>query len=230
MTFRRFPIVTISLLLVILGLHWLVEDKTPLYFNAADILHGEVWRLISGHFIHADLQHLFWNGLGLAVLGSVLEHHSRHMLLLALGSGIVFVNALLLSPFSQLDYYCGLSGVLNTLLLLALWLEWRLTRSWIIAVITISVIAKTLIEVSQGVSLMTNISWPPYAWSHVAGLLGGVFAIWGLASTKGAEGVRNHRPTDSDRCTTAWLKLGRGYGLIRTVRDRSRVSSATGCA
>ena len=187
MTFRRIPIVTISLLLIIIGFHWLVEDKTPLYFNATDILQGEVWRLVTGHFIHADLHHLFWNGLGLAVLGSLLEHHSRHMLLVALGSGIVFVSALLLSPYSQLDYYCGLSGVLNTLLLLALWLEWRSTRSWFITVIAIGIITKTLLEVSQGVSLITHISWPPYPWSHVAGLLGGAFVIWMLARTKGAE-------------------------------------------
>ena len=128
--------------------------------------------------MHADLQHLWWNCLGLAVLGTLLEYRSRTTLLVALGVGIVSVNALLLTPFSQLYYYCGLSGVLNTLLLVALWLEWKATRSWLIIVLSGGVILKTLVEVSQGVSIMTHISWPPYAWSHVAGMIGGLFVIW----------------------------------------------------
>jgi len=175
---RRIPIVTIGLVTAMIALHWLVEDKTPLYFNAADIFRGEIWRFFSGHFMHADLQHLLWNSLGLAVLGTLLEYRSRSMLLTALAVGIVFVSALLLTPFAQLEYYCGLSGVLNTLLLVALWLEWKLTRSRLIIILTCGCIAKVLIEVTQGVSIITHISWPPYAWSHVAGLSGGLFIIW----------------------------------------------------
>ena len=109
MKLRRTPVLTLSLVTVLISLHWLVEDKTQLYFSATEIFKGEVWRLVSGHFMHADLQHLLWNGLGLAVLGSLLENRSRYILLAALGIGMIFVNALLLSPWSQLVYYCGLS-------------------------------------------------------------------------------------------------------------------------
>ena len=178
MATRQTPILTISLLMMLIGLHWLVADKSLLYFNAADIFQGEIWRVVSGHFIHADLQHLIWNCLGLAVLGSMIEQHSRTFLWAALGVGIISVSALLLSPFPQLEYYCGLSGVLNTLLLVVLWLEWKLTRSWLIILVTCGSIAKTVIEVSLGSSIVTHISWPPYAWSHVAGLIGGLIAVW----------------------------------------------------
>ena len=178
MTYRKTPILTLGLLTILIGLYWLTVDKTQLYFSAEAIYHGEYWRLVSGHFMHADLQHLLWNCLGLAVLGTLIEYRSRNMLIAALGAGIVFVSALLLTPYAQLEYYCGLSGVLNTLLLVALWLEWKFTRSWFIIIITCGIIAKTLIEVSQGTSIITHISWPPYAWSHVAGLTGGLFLIW----------------------------------------------------
>jgi len=180
MTKRQFPFLTISLLAILIGLHWLVPDNTLLYFSAADIARGEIWRIVTGHFMHADLQHLMWNGLGLAVLGTLIEQRSRNVLWVALGVGIVSVSALLLSPFPQLEYYCGLSGVLNTLLLVALWLEWRFTRSWLVIVITGGSILKVVIEVSQGTSIMTHISWPPYAWSHVAGLIGGFLIIRGM--------------------------------------------------
>ena len=169
---------TIYLVMTLIALHWLVPDKTLLYFSAADIARGETWRIVTGHFVHADPQHLLWNCLGLAVLGTLLEQHSRIMLWAALGAGIASVSALLLTPFSQLEYYCGLSGVLNTLLLVVLWLEWTLTRSWLIIIIACGSIAKVVIELSMGASIVTNISWPPYAWSHVAGLIGGLAIVW----------------------------------------------------
>ena len=156
MTIKQFPILTIGLLTTLICLHWLVTDKTALYFSADGIVDGETWRIVSGHFMHADLQHLLWNCLGLAVLGTLLEYRSRTLLLASLGTGIVFVSALLLTPFAQLGYYCGLSGVLNTLLLVALWLEWKSTRSRLIILIACACIAKVVIEVSQGASIMTT--------------------------------------------------------------------------
>ena len=175
---RRIPVLTLGITMVLIGLHLLAPDKTQLYFSAAGIYKGQAWRLISGHLMHADLQHLLWNCLGLVVLGTLLEYRSRRTLITSLGAGIIFVNALLLTPFSQLDYYCGLSGVLNTLLLVALWVEWKLTRSWLIIVLAFGSIAKALVETSQGISIVTDISWPPYAWSHLAGLSGGLVVIY----------------------------------------------------
>jgi len=175
---RRVPVLTLGIMIVLIGLHLLVPDKTQLYFSATEICRGQAWRLISGHLMHADLQHLLWNCLGLVVLGTLLEYRSRRALITSLGAGIIFVNVLLLTPFSQLDYYCGLSGVLNTLLLVALWVEWKLTRSWLIIVLAFGSIVKVLVETSQGISIVTDISWPPYAWSHLAGLSGGFFVIY----------------------------------------------------
>ena len=181
---RRIPFLTFGITMALIGLHCLVPDKTQLYFSATEIINGQAWRLISGHLIHADLQHLLWNCLGFVLLGTLLEYRSRLALMVSLGAGVVFVNALLLTPFSHLDYYCGLSGVLNTLLLVALWFEWRQTRSWLIILIACGSIGKVVVEVSQGSSILTHISWPPYAWSHAAGLIGGLFVVWMLSSLR----------------------------------------------
>lgn len=177
MTTWRTPFLTIGLLMVLAGLYFLVPDKTQLYFSSEAIIKGDIWRLVTGHFIHADASHLFWNGLGMAVLGTLIEQHSKTQWGLALLAGIVSVSALLLSPLSTLDNYCGLSGVLNTFLLLITWLEWKLTRSWLMVAIACGSVAKAIAEVYLGESLLTHISWPPYAWSHVAGLAGGFLII-----------------------------------------------------
>ena len=174
---RQIPILTTTLVMLLIALHALVPDRTPLYFSAEAIANGESWRIVTGHLMHADATHLFWNCLGLAVLGALIERYSRISLWASLGIGIVAVSALLMSPLSQLAYYCGLSGVLNTLLLVVLWLEWSRTRSWLVVAIACGSIAKAAIEVTAGQSILTNISWPPYAWSHVAGLAGGALLI-----------------------------------------------------
>ncbi len=196
MEVRQIPILTISLVTALIGLHWLVPDKTLLYFSATDIIRGETWRIATGHFMHADAQHLLWNCLGLAVLGTLIERRSQTLLWAALGAGIVSVSALLLTPFPQLEYYCGLSGVLNTLLMVALWLEWTFTRSRLIILIALGSIAKAVIEVSQGTSIVTHISWPPYAWSHVAGLIGGLMVCFWSGPVK--RGVSRHLPIYND--------------------------------
>ena len=120
------PTLTISLLTLVTAIYALAPDPSVLYFAPTEIAGGQAWRLLTGHLVHADLNHLFWNALGLLVLGVLIERHSRRLLGIALLAGTVAVNLLLL--VSGLDYYCGLSGVLNTLLVVALWLEWRSTR------------------------------------------------------------------------------------------------------
>jgi rhomboid family GlyGly-CTERM serine protease len=174
MSKSRFPFVTLSLLALIAGLHWLVPDRSVLWFSADAIAQGETWRFISGHFVHIDTGHLLWNALGLAILGVLIEWRSRALLFSALLTGIVAVGFLLLTPASPLENYCGLSGVLNALLAVALWMEWRASRSWLVIAIACGSLAKVVTEVSTGVSIVSDVSWPPWAWSHAAGLLGGI--------------------------------------------------------
>lgn len=174
MTMRNMPLLTLLLLLTSLGLYGLAPDPSVLYFNAANIANGETWRVVTGHFMHADLEHLVWNCLGLGVLGMLIEIHSRTMLCISLVVGITSVSALLMLPNIHLNYYCGLSGVLNTLLVVAIWNEWLATRSWLILAVALGSLGKVLIELLIGDSVLTHISWPPYTWSHLAGLIGGL--------------------------------------------------------
>lgn len=169
------PTLTISLLTLVMAIYAWAPDPSVLYFAPTEIAGGQAWRLLTGHLVHADLNHLFWNALGLLVLGVLIERHSRRLLGIALLAGTLAVNLLLL--VSGLDYYCGLSGVLNTLLVIALWLEWRSTRSWWVAAVAAGCLIKVAIEINTGHSLISQISWPPYAWSHLAGMIGGVVAV-----------------------------------------------------
>lgn len=166
------PFLTLALCLLAALLMVLPEPISEmLYFDHQQLSSGNLWSLVTGHWMHADGQHLMWNLLGLAILGIMIERHSRMMLLLSLGMGMLAVNLLLLSPFSELQRYCGLSGVLNTLLGVALYCRWRETGSIIVPIVGALSIAKIFVEIQTGTNLFTDISWPPYPLAHLAGLL-----------------------------------------------------------
>lgn len=93
-----------------------------LRYERGAVLHGELWRLWTGHLVHLGWAHWALNALGLLVYALLADAPPaprallRQAAALALGISLLF---LLLLP--QLAHYVGLSGVLYGLFLLALW-------------------------------------------------------------------------------------------------------------
>ena len=175
---RRIPFLSI-LLCAAAGMLMLLPPAAQelLYFDYQQLAGGEAWGLVTGHWIHADPQHLVWNLAGLLVLASLIELQSRKLLLWSIACGMLAVNLLLLSPFSELQRYCGLSGLLITLMGVALYSSWHSSRSPVIAITSALYLLKIALEVYSGQSVFTSISWPPYATAHLAGLLGAPLAL-----------------------------------------------------
>jgi rhomboid family GlyGly-CTERM serine protease len=198
-------LLTTGLLALLGALHLLFPGPESLAFDASTVGAGETWRLVSGHFAHADIAHLAWNGLGLAVLGCLIERQGRRLLVGALLAGVVAVSALLASPLCTLAQYCGLSGVLNSLLVVALFLEWRRGSIYPVALIAVGSLAKLAWELTHGSALFTEISWPPYPAAHAAGMLGGIGLIVGvwLAGAVGSpwqdQQARRERAAEGER-------------------------------
>jgi rhomboid family GlyGly-CTERM serine protease len=155
------------------------EVHNRLYFDYHLLSQGHLWGLVSGHWIHADIQHLIWNVAALAILATIIETRSRRLLLWSIVIGTACVDILLMSPISELQRYCGLSGLLNTLLGVALYVYWRETRSTAVIVVGILSVAKIALEMYSGHSVFTDISWPPFTTAHLAGILGAPIVIRG---------------------------------------------------
>jgi membrane associated rhomboid family serine protease len=128
--------------------------------------------------MHADSEHLWWNLAAFLVLGAILEGRSRRLLLWAITVGIFCVDLLLLSTYSELQRYCGLSGLLNTLLGTVLFIYWRETGSALIVMTGALSLGKIALELVSGQSIFTDTSWPPFAAAHLAGILGAPLALW----------------------------------------------------
>ncbi len=173
----KLPQITLVLILLTTGLMLLPQSHEWLYFEHDPVLGGSWWRLLSGHLVHTDWEHWFWNTAALAVLGGYLEQKSSTLFVAGLLAGVASVDILLLSDLTQVSRYCGLSGVLNTLLVLALYRYWKQTRSGWVIVAGLICLSKLTLELLTGTSLLTHIAWPPFPPAHLAGTLAGAVFI-----------------------------------------------------
>jgi len=174
----RIPCITILLCILACCLALLSSNlQESLYFDYYSLKSGNWTGLASGHWLHADASHLAWNVGALMILASLIERHSRQLLLWSILVGMCSVDLLLISPFSDITRYCGLSGLLNTLLGVVLCLLWNRTRSRMVFLVGLLSASKIGLEMLMGESLFTNISWPPYPPAHLAGLMGTPIAL-----------------------------------------------------
>ena len=148
-----------------------------LLFDRERILAGEWWRAATGHLVHADPAHLYWNvaallGLGLAYEGLRRPGAAAYLGLVLAGMAAVDLWLLWLEP--ALARYCGLSGALNALfagLVLALWRE---TRNPLALIVLAGGLAKIAFEAAQGAALLPTSSWSPVPGAHLAGIAAGL--------------------------------------------------------
>ncbi len=159
-----------ALLFMILGA---VPDT--LIYNRNVIEQGEIWRLLSNHFVHCDISHLGWNLVGLLILGSLLEQHLGAKLLGLTAISCIGVSSWLWFIKTDLTLYCGLSGMLNGMFSFLLLILWRENKNPVIPLIAIAAVIKIIIEASTQQAIFTHLSWDSVPGAHVAGILTGLF-------------------------------------------------------
>lgn len=176
---------------------WVGAGPAPeaLVFDRAAIAQGEVWRWITGHLVHSDARHALWDIAALALIGYLLEADGRGRMCVAAAIGLVAVNLCLVVGLPQLDRYCGLSGILNTLFVVALVTLWRRYRHPAVAVAALGLGLKLILEISNAQSLLLEMQWPSVPLTHLAGALGGLVYValerlWTGRSTTGVDAAQ----------------------------------------
>ncbi len=143
-------------------------------FDRAAIADGELWRLITGHWVHGGPSHAFWNIAALILLGLLFERCLQWFLLIALLAGTVAVDAWLWWGNSSLAYYCGLSGILNGLLFVGLARFWQVYKHPLVLFTALAAVLKIAVEILVGQGLVIQTVWPSVPTAHAAGFLGGL--------------------------------------------------------
>lgn len=174
----RLPVLTLSASVLILLLSNANLDQ--LCFDRSAITQqGEWWRLVTAHLMHSSVSHLVWDLIAFIGVSAYLERKQPALLIPTWVMGMVSVNLLLLSPLSDLAFYCGLSGVLFAPLTLAVIIYKRSTTGlmgwlplWVCG-------AKLIWELLWPRMLFVDTGWSPYPASHVAGVAGGLSVYLG---------------------------------------------------
>jgi len=161
-------------------------------FDAQLVGQGEWWRLVTGHWVHSDVEHAAWNIAALAVLGALFERRLGNGMLVALAVGTLGVDAWLLTGLSAPDAYCGLSGILNSLLAAGLLALGRERPHPVVFLTGLAAGGKILVEIALGGALFTQTAWPSVPQAHAMGFVCGL--SWGLAGVAASRSRSRRRP------------------------------------
>jgi len=122
-----------------------------LRYDRERILQGDVWRLLTGHLVHADFPHLVWNLFGIVLVWALFagEFTAGSWLALMLAStAAIDLGFLAFEP--RLEWYVGFSGVLHGLMAAGLiaWLRER--RDPLTVVVAVLFVGKLVWEHVRG--------------------------------------------------------------------------------
>lgn len=116
-----------GLWLLLVGLCFVLQlvPAEAVYFERQAIAQGELWRLLSGHFVHLNWSHFGLNMAGLFMLWLFFRHYQRQIDWLRAILLIALLCSAGLYADGQLTSYVGFSGVLHGLFVLGALYERR---------------------------------------------------------------------------------------------------------
>lgn len=162
---------TLSLTLLAILLYWLIGAiPDELVLNRDGIAQGEWWRMISGHWVHSDAQHAVWNITALLLLGALFEPVLKQRIWsdLLIASFLLSIWVMVYMP--ELAAYCGLSGILNTLLVSGSLTLWQQRRIITLLIIPVLAFFKSVVELYQHQAIFTHTAWPSVPEAHLVGM------------------------------------------------------------
>ena len=169
-----------STLLVFLFLCFLLP-ATNLEWSRAEIANGEYWRLITGHWVHIDINHLILNLGGLFLTGLLFTRQpplSQWIAYLALSPLFISVGLLLLLP--DLLWYRGFSGTLHGLLVFTAIVNIRSEKVWALTVL-LFIVGKVTLEAlggsvtERGLLISAPVIVEAHSLGAISGLMMGLF-------------------------------------------------------
>jgi rhomboid family GlyGly-CTERM serine protease len=161
--------------------------RLALRYERVAVLHGEYWRLLTGHMVHGSTAHLLLNMVGLALIAGLFpSHYSWRQWLWILLASVASIAAGFVFYEPQLEWYVGLSGLLHGLLAAGALAWWRLESKPLAAGLSLVLVAKLAWEQFHG-ALPFSGDMPVIVDAHLYGALGGFLAglgIWLCMSLK----------------------------------------------
>ena len=160
------------------------------YERLAVLGHAQVWRLITGHFVHASPAHLLLNMAGLGLVAALFPRDysiRQWLIVLAASIAAIDIGFVLFEP--QLEWYVGLSGVLHGVLAAGAIAWWRHESRSLALALTTLLLGKLGWEQWRG-ALPFSGDMSVIVDAHLYGAIGGAVAgllIWQISRCWSAE-------------------------------------------
>jgi len=138
----------------------------------------EWYRIFTGHWVHSDIEHASLNLIALLILGVVFEPvlKKRVLSVLLFSSLAVSIWTGFLAP--DLKAYCGLSGILNSLLVYGCLTLWKQYQQKIYLLFILLAATKTIVEITSQQAMFSHTSWPAIPQAHLIGMLAGAIQFY----------------------------------------------------
>lgn len=174
----QLPRFTLFMVIMAIGL-FLLFGSAPeaLVYDRSAIAQGEVWRVITGHWVHSDLEHAVWDIAAFLILACLFVPAMQQRLFTGLLFGMLMLSAYIFLFMPELELYCGLSGILNTILVIGLHGLWHRYRHPMIPLVAVASLMKIIVESNAGKAIFTNTAWQSVPEVHLAGFVVGVILI-----------------------------------------------------
>jgi rhomboid family GlyGly-CTERM serine protease len=137
---------------------------------------GQLWRLLTAHFVHLGWGHVGLNLAGLGLTAWLLQDVlSRMDWLATVAISIVVIDTGLYLLEPQIEWYVGLSGVLHALLAVGAIRLWRVSKA-LGSVLFAGLVCKLLWEQLAGPSEWSELAsgGPVVVAAHAFGFVGGM--------------------------------------------------------
>jgi len=113
---QRLPWATLVACVLAVGAWFWPGSFNALAYNREQILRGEWWRLITGHWVHFSGSHLFWNLVVMLPAGVWLERLYPAALRWTIVLSPLAISLALLAFDPSMAIYAGISGVASGVL------------------------------------------------------------------------------------------------------------------
>lgn len=151
--------------------------ESILIYDRSDITSGQLWRLITGHLVHTNFNHLLLNLAGLTMLWALHgDHYTPKTYLLAFITSLVVCSLGIYYFDPSMERYVGLSGVLHGIFVWGAILD--IKKGWNSGyLLLIGVVAKVAYEQVFGASadvealINASVAIDAHLWGTVGGLL-----------------------------------------------------------
>jgi len=182
-----YPLVTMGLGIVALVLFCGGDAFSFLQYDRVAIGAGELWRVITGHWLHWSFDHFLWCTITFLAIGSICENLSRkgYITTLVLASLVIPLVCWLAAP--GLACYRGLSGLASAIFMfgaVAMARDAWMVRDWrgilFPAVAGLAFAGKVLFEFVTGSLLFVDSTgvFAPVPLAHLAGGGTGLLTAW----------------------------------------------------